>query len=322
VSQETSQPGATSGKKTLRDGNRTLQASRDMPVARIDGEPGKKKVYTVSMGQLKLFVKPAYLEHPETTGRLELFAQYGPADQEGRLRGGIGGMHVHTDHEIHLMIVNQTRELLFKFLKRPRSTVEVIVDTLLPLALHQNYTWPEIEEMLSKVPCKDGLMEFGALQDVVLSNQRKRLCLIVKDGSVSKEIGPKVPFYCEAAEILTTFTKKKKQDRLEEQRTKEKKLATCCTLIGGLEDQNLSQELAANVMLLRGFDSRLRSASTGTFRSNTKVNDKWDRYCALRRTGKVSYVSARNEVRSDSVQDGGLANKHAGSSSLVSSLMA
>merc|ERR1712151_1367145 len=74
------------------------------------------------------------------------------------------------------------------------------------------------------------------------------------------------------------------------------------TLIGGLEDQAQIDQLRANVLLVRGPGG---------------VNDKWDRYCAMRRTGRSSYVKTRNETRYNPSMDDGMANKHPSCSSLL-----
>lgn len=50
-------------------------------------------------------------------------------------------------------------------------------------------------------------------------------------------------------------------------------------LIAPLEMQNLSDQLSNNILLLRGVGS---------------LSDRWDRYCALRQTGKATYVRSRN----------------------------
>ncbi|CAK0839511.1 unnamed protein product [Prorocentrum cordatum] len=156
----------------------------------------------VTWSQLQNFLFPANLEHPESTGRLELFAQHGPVDQSSRLRGGRGGKHVHTDAEIRLMIKNETREALFAVIGKPRDTAEVVVDQLLPVALVHNYTLSEIKHILKDVPVgSSGQMDFADLQDAILANQQRRLKALVKHrGGVVKERGPVVPYQSAAAE--------------------------------------------------------------------------------------------------------------------------
>mmetsp|Transcript_2476 Transcript_2476/g.2701 ORF Transcript_2476/g.2701 Transcript_2476/m.2701 type:complete len:81 (+) Transcript_2476:195-437(+) len=71
-----------------------------------------------------------------------------------------------------------------------------------------------------------------------------------------------------------------------------------------MEDQNLQNQLVSNVILCR---------------NNGDVDDRWDRYCALRRVGKATYVKARNQPHSGfASMDDGLSDKHPGVSSLLS----
>jgi hypothetical protein len=260
--------------------------------------------------QLMLFLFPSSLEHPESTGRLELFARYGPTDAQGRLHNvHAGGSRANSDLEIRLMVEHEVRERLFGLFKKPRDTVEVIVDSILPVALSQNYTRDEVSHLLRGVARDgDGNMEFAneqgtGLQQVILANQRRRLQAILKDGVAKKERGPRVAFQNKAAEILLKSTQKKKQNEQEEMHTKQKRL-TSCTLIASLEEQNLSSQLMANVVLMR---------------NPGDVDDKWDRYCAMRRVGKASYVKARNEAHTgiEINADTGTGQKHVGASSLL-----
>lgn len=263
----------------------------------------------VSWTQFHLFLFPSNLEHPESTGRLELFARYGPVDSDGRLRGGIGGSHVHTDLEIRQMIAHETREMLFALFKKPRATVEVIVDSLMPAALDQNYTWAEVRKLLRHVPVdSDGRLNFAVAQKVILENQRRRLQDLLKEGGTKKERGPRVPFQSKAAEMLMATTRRKKLNEQEEQLAKTKRTANYCTLVATLQDQTLTNQLVSNVTLCRGLG---------------RVDDRWDRYCALRRVGKASYIQARNHPHAGvPCIDDGLADKHAGCSSLVAAMLA
>lgn len=281
---------------TLGGGTTKLALSLAGTVAR----PSKSVRWT----QLENFLFPSNLEHPESTGRLELFARYGPLDDAGRLHGGRGGKHVHTDGEIRLMIKNELREALFSVISKPRNVAELIVEQLLPIAISHNYTMSEIKQLLAGVVLEsDGQMNFAELQEVILENQQHRLKLLVKKGAKAllKERGPVVPYQNAAADTLLQVTRKKGLTYPEEQLSLRKKLSTTCTLIAGLEEQNLTTSLRANVQLTRGLGS---------------VGDKWDRYCALRRVGKASYVEAKNEVRpSDYYFDDG-SMKHRGCSNL------
>merc|ERR1719401_1541078 len=119
---------------------------------------------------------------------------------------------------------------------------------------HQ-YTPAEVKKMLRGVKT-DGLVppryDFHELQRVILQSQRERLQALLKDGTLEKERGPRVPFQNEAGAILmSTVANKKKLNPQEEQFAKEKRLAKYCTLIASMEDQNLSNQLATNNMIAR-----------------------------------------------------------------------
>merc|ERR1712187_260645 len=81
-----------------------------------------------------------------------------------------------------------------------------------------------------------------------------------------------------------------------------KRLHSYSSLIASLEDQTQTHQVQANTLLVRGPGD---------------VNDKFDRYCAIRRTGRSSYVMARSEPIFNASMDDGLANKHPGCSSLL-----
>jgi hypothetical protein len=255
---------------------------------------------------MQKFLFPSNLEHPESTGRLMLFAKYGPVDENGRLHGGRGGKHVHTDAEIRLMIKNETTEALYGMFTKPRDTVELIVEQLLPVALRHNYTQSEIKRMLKEVPLdSDARMDYACLQELILENEEKRLQMLVKGGAkaIIKERGAVVPYQSKPAEKLLAITKRRPLTHQEEQVATLKKLSTGCTLIAGLEEQSLTKQMQSNVQLIRGLGP---------------VSDRWDRYCSLRKSGKASYVEAKNELRpSDYYFDNG-SLKHRGCSNLES----
>jgi len=256
--------------------------------------------------QLLLFIFPDTLEHPESTGRLELFARYGPVDKDGKLRGGISGSHVHTDLEIRQMIHHETREVLFTLFKKPRETVEVIVDGLMPAAMAHVYTLSEVKQLLKPCIGENGKLNFSQMQKIILDSQKERLQALLKDGNaLKKERGPRVPFQSKAAEVLLAPTMKKQMNQQEEQQWRRQHLHKKCGLVAGLEDQNLQMQLLSNVTLCRNLGG---------------TDDRWDRYCAVRRVGKATYVAARNVPHAgQGCQDDGLSNKHPGTSSLVSS---
>lgn len=261
----------------------------------------------VTWKQLMLFVFPANLEHPESTGRLELFARVGPVDEQGRLRGGIAGVHIHTSLEIRIMIKNETREALFAVYNKPRTTVEVLVDMLVPLAIKHNYTLNEVKKLLKNVATDtSGQMSFAAIQEVILENQRERLKTLIREGDIEVEARPKVAHQSKASCFHLAFTDRKKFNEQEEAINISKRQNNYSCAVAGLEDMNKAAALSANVLLIR---------------PRGDASDKWDRYCAVRRVGKASYVSARNTPRQGNASDDGLADKHAGTASLISSTM-
>eukprot|EP00439_Symbiodinium_sp_Y106_P061014 s615_g9.t1 len=290
----------------------------------------------VSPEQLQLFdstCATTKLSNRESTGRLELFAYYGPVDEAGKLRGGIGGSHIHTDLEIRQMIYHQTREMLFTLFKKPRETVEVIVDGLMPAAMAYNYTWSEVKQLLK--PCfnemgsNGGKLHFAHMQKIILKSQKERLQALLKDKNAAfkerymlevncayllllQERGPKVPFQSKPQHALLAPIAKKQLNSCEEPGVLA--MSVCC-LGEGLsagkiaektvrQDQNLQDQLVSNVILCR---------------NPGDVDDRWDRYCAVRRVGKATYVKARNLPHSGyASMDDGLSDKHPGVSSLIS----
>jgi len=237
----------------------------------------------------------------ESTGRLELFARYGPVDDDGRLRGGISGSHVHTNGEISQMITWSTREALFALFTKPRSTVEVVVEMLLPIAMKHHYTAAEVKKMLREVSTDaEGRMDFPALQHIILDRQKKRLQAL-KDGMSKTGSAHRVPFQSKPAHHLTAVMRRKKHTEPEEALYNHKRLHGYATLVARMEDQNLSKNILANVRICR---------------DRGDASDRWDRYCSVRSTGKASHVQARNTPRTAYVDDSG-ADQHSGCSSLL-----
>lgn len=301
---------ASAGKAALEAQVATLPlvAPRCRTETKDGGEP--KGPPGVCWPPLLRFLFPPGAERPESTGRLELFARYGPVDEDGSLRGGIRGTHVHSEFEIRQMIKHETKEALLVVLKKPRATAEVIVEGVLPRALEQVYTQAEVRAMLTGVPLdRRGEMKFADLQVVILESRRNRLKALLRDGALSSRGGnttPRVPFQSKAAQILMQGLDTRKLNFQEENLLKQKRLANYASLLSNLEDQNQSNTLIANTTLMRSLGD---------------VDDRWDRYCAVRRAGRSSYVQARNAPRTP--RDGStyvgdeLADRHPGTSSLV-----
>ena len=77
-----------------------------------DTHPMKAPQKGVKMTALMRFLFPPHLEQAESTGRLDIFAHYGPVDDEGWLRAGMCQRHKTQDHEIRKMIWNMSESLL------------------------------------------------------------------------------------------------------------------------------------------------------------------------------------------------------------------
>lgn len=247
------------------------------------------------MKALNMFLFPAHLEHPESTGRLDLFAHFGPVTESGTLQGGPAGTHVHTDLEIRHMITEMNRKFLYKIFNRPKETVETIVNEILPKAVAHHYTPQDIVKMFGALPVDDhGYHRFCEMQDLVLADQKRRLTTLIHGGEIQKISRKAIPYQTKPAQILQSITLKKKLRDCEAVVANTKRLHAHSFMVAPLEQQNISSQLAANVQLVRGHGS---------------VSERWDRYCAVRRTGKTSYVTARNTARNRRDGDDDLGDK-------------
>lgn len=173
---------------------------------------------------------------------------------------------------------------------RPKETVEIVVKEILPHAIHHTYTENEIKRIISSVSENaEGRLEFRQLQDVILKDQRRRLLTLMEGGNITKAIRKQLPFQTKPTKILGTMLRKKKLLPPQEFNVKTKRLHSGAGLIAPVEMQNLSSQLSANILLLRDVG---------------KTNDRWDRYSALRHTGRESYVAARNTRTTDKFVEG------------------
>jgi hypothetical protein len=258
------------------------------------------------MPALMRFLFPANLEHPESTGRMDVFAWYGPVDDEGNLRSGPQGKHVMTNLEVRQMIAEINREQLYSLIARPRETVETVVNELLPKSLAHHYTEAEVEKLFSGISqTQDGRAKFAELQKVVMDDQRRRLVTLLGGGQITRAKRAPIPYQTKSAQVLRKMTTKSKLLPCQEFMATIKRMHANCTLIAPIEQQNLSGQLASNVLLVRDLGL---------------PNDRWDRYCGIRQTGKSSYVQARNVPRADVLGDGLLPTKSPYVSSMNSTL--
>jgi hypothetical protein len=199
------------------------------------------------------------------------------------------------------MITQINRETLFELFSRPRETVEILVHTLLPQALKHHYTEREVIKLFSAVPAdKTGRMKFADLQRVVLADQRRRLLTLIKGGSILQAKKKAIPYQSFTPK---NFQIKKNKSPAEEYLAMTKNLNNKASLLAPLEMQNLGDKLQANCTLLGELGD---------------TNDRWDRYCGIRKSGRSSYVSARNTPRV-LVGDDDRMDRHPGCSTLVAS---
>lgn len=259
----------------------------------------------VLMSSLMNFLFPSRLGNPPSTGRLDLFAYYGPCDDHGDLLGGPGGNHIHTDLEIKHMIHKLNEEQLYTLIARPRATVETMVQELLPKAIGHCYDQHDIQRLFQGLSPDAGRYCFRDMQNIILKDQRRRLMTLIKGGEIQKTAREMIPFQTRPAKILQEITTRKKLRPNEEIIERSKRMTAFSGLVAPLEQQNMSNAIANNVKLVRGLG---------------RVEDRWDRYCALRRVGKVSYVGARNMSRTALHGDDDLADKAARCSTLTASL--
>lgn len=259
----------------------------------------------VTMQSMMTYLFPPHLANSSSTGRLDVFAYYGPCDDNGRLPGGPANRgRVHTDLEIKHMINEVAEEQLYTLIARPRATVKTTVMELLPKAVKHSYTPKDIAILFAGISAdENGRYKFSDMQRVILADQRRRLLTLIKGGDIVKVARQMIPFQTKPAEVLREITTRKKLRPNEEIEALGKRLNSLSGIVAPLEQQNLANELRNNVVL---------SMPLG------RIDDRWDRYCALRRTGKCSYVGARNMSRAR--LDDELPDKAPRCSTLVSSM--
>lgn len=230
----------------------------------------------VWLAALQRFLFPAGVQSPDVVGRLEVYALYGPSDDEGFLRGGVRGSHVHSDSEIRLMMEDLTREALFKLCGGP----EHMVQSLLPVARSQQYTWADVQRILRGVytPC------FSEVQRAILESQTERLLKLISRArgglpiSPPRESKPRVPYQSRSAAQLNAIIMKEKLSPAQHAIRDTKILHSYTWQMTSPGGQASAAELRSNTWLVRGPGD---------------VEDRWDRYCATRRTGRASCVQAR-----------------------------
>eukprot|EP00919_Chromeraceae_sp_WS-2016_P065209 GHVR01154347.1.p1 GENE.GHVR01154347.1~~GHVR01154347.1.p1 ORF type:complete len:257 (-),score=53.57 GHVR01154347.1:222-992(-) len=228
------------------------------------------------------FLFPPTLEHPESTGRLDLFARYGPLDFNGQLRAGAQGFHVVCNHEIKGMVKELYREELFRLLARPRETVAVVMESLLKKALKHVYSREELRLMFANTPQdSQGKMTFADIQKVILSDFGRRMDTLIQGGTLSPSIIRPLPYQSKQAEILSSLQKKKKLEPPEEFLVSTHLLHQNTSQITTIGEVNNAQSMKLNTRILR---------------DKGGVDDAWDRYCCIRGSLRGTYVTPHTQL--------------------------
>jgi len=134
----------------------------------------------VSMEQLLKFLFPPSVQHPLSTGRLFVFALYGPLDRDSKLRAGHMGNHIVTARELDTMSDTLAREDILSVYAgaglAPEEEEEILAQADGAMKFIPQYTVPEIERLLKLVPRdEDGLMSFHDMQGAVSKARAKHV---------------------------------------------------------------------------------------------------------------------------------------------------
>ena len=81
----------------------------------------KDNKFQVDLNQLISFLFPPELQHPLTAGRLYLFGNCGPLDENGQLRTGYKGNRILLDYELEEQCVQYEREDIIRIYQQPGS---------------------------------------------------------------------------------------------------------------------------------------------------------------------------------------------------------
>eukprot|EP00922_Rhytidocystis_sp_ex-Travisia-forbesii_P036409 GHVS01054026.1.p1 GENE.GHVS01054026.1~~GHVS01054026.1.p1 ORF type:complete len:204 (+),score=41.86 GHVS01054026.1:502-1113(+) len=133
---------------------------------------------------VKRFIFPTDLQHPNTTGRLYLFAMHGSPNSltpRGTFRSGRLGSHELTHSEVKLMIAEMFSSTIRNAIqKRGGIREEQMESELQRVLLCHRYSKKEVDKLLSgcadvKQTTKQLLLCFRQLQQVVLRKYHKHV---------------------------------------------------------------------------------------------------------------------------------------------------
>jgi hypothetical protein len=225
------------------------------------------------------FVFPGHIEHPDTTGRLEVLAYLGPVTPEGKLLGGYLGRHELQDLEITGMILQQVTDTAKKIIGPGKEAV-------VAEAVKKSYTTARISkdkliDVLKNVPIFDsGCLDFRRLQKTVLEMHHARISEIC-DQLSSKSLNQGVVENKVIYRHAPTVQYQRKMKKIGKIDPLFKKLHKGVFSITGIDETAETESMRANIKLIR---------PVGNYA------DKWDRSCATRKTGHGSYVGGRGPI--------------------------
>jgi hypothetical protein len=223
---------------------------------------------------LASFIFPLHIEHPDTTGRLDLLAYLGPVTSEGKLYGGYLGRHAVEDQEITGMVLQQVRDTCRKVIGPGKDAV--VEEAVKKSYLAKRLSREDVDNLLRNVPILDsGCLDFSRLQRVVLALHHQRIVEIADQLS------------CKSLNAGVVENTVVYQHKPTIQYVRKKKKTPGSGLLGrihsivAIDESAKAESIRANMKLIR---------PVGRF------GDKWDRSCAMRKSGKPDYVG-KNGVR-------------------------
>lgn len=121
------------------------------------------------LDQLLGFVFPPHQQHPNSAGRLFVFALYGPLDAKSRLHSGEKGLHVVTDGELATMSKRMEREDILAVYGMcslsQEEEEEIVCQVDQMLKSFPQYTPRDITALFASLPRDaDGCMSFHDMQ--------------------------------------------------------------------------------------------------------------------------------------------------------------
>ncbi|RLN72771.1 hypothetical protein BBJ28_00022922 [Nothophytophthora sp. Chile5] len=143
----------------------------------------RKRSALMALDQLQSFLFPAHVQHPNSAGRLFVFALYGPLDAHSRLRSGEKGRHVVTDGELATLATYMEREDILAVYEMcslsQEEEEEVVRQVDHTLKSFPQYTPRDITALFASLPRDpQGALSFHDMQRVVLKERLRRvLCM-------------------------------------------------------------------------------------------------------------------------------------------------